>query len=281
MYLSGIADEAAPDIDGQITAHQELGWEHIELRCVDGVNFTQVDDAVFEACAEKLAAAKMQVSCFGSAIANWARPISKDLEDDIQDLERSIPRMQKLGTRFIRIMSYPNDGWKVADWRAEATRRLRELSSRAEAAGVVLVMENCSGYFGEYPVQVTELFESIDSPALKVVYDTGNPVGHVHKALDMYQACKPHIAYVHVKDFVRDGVETTPCYPGEGAGQVRETLQDLLASGYDGGISIEPHMAGQIHLGEDASQGGEAKAIYQEYGRRLEKIIAELRAAAS
>ena len=36
--LTGIADEAAHDIDGQIKVHQELGWNTIELRMVDGKN---------------------------------------------------------------------------------------------------------------------------------------------------------------------------------------------------------------------------------------------------
>jgi hypothetical protein len=40
MYLTGFADEAATDIDGQIRATKELGWEYIEARNIDGVNLS-------------------------------------------------------------------------------------------------------------------------------------------------------------------------------------------------------------------------------------------------
>ena len=38
--LSGLADEAADDIDGQIAAHQALGWKALELRLLNGKQFS-------------------------------------------------------------------------------------------------------------------------------------------------------------------------------------------------------------------------------------------------
>ena len=74
MYYSGISDEAGQAIDVQIKAHKELGWSHLELRLVDGENITAIPDAKFDEVYEKVTEAGMTVSCFGSAIANWARP---------------------------------------------------------------------------------------------------------------------------------------------------------------------------------------------------------------
>lgn len=42
IYLTGFADEAADDIDGQIRAIQTLGWSHIELRSVDQTNIVDL-----------------------------------------------------------------------------------------------------------------------------------------------------------------------------------------------------------------------------------------------
>ena len=36
-------------------------------------------------------------------------------------------------------------------------------------------------------------------------------------------------------------------FPGEGDGCVREIVSDLIARGYDGGFSIEPHMVRVFH----------------------------------
>ena len=44
MFLSGIADEAARDAARQASAHRELGWSHIELRNIDGVNAAEMPD---------------------------------------------------------------------------------------------------------------------------------------------------------------------------------------------------------------------------------------------
>lgn len=38
MYLTGFADEAATDIQGQIKAIKALGWSHLEARNIDRVN---------------------------------------------------------------------------------------------------------------------------------------------------------------------------------------------------------------------------------------------------
>lgn len=281
MYISGIADEAGRSIADQIAAHRELGWKHIELRLIDGVNVCEMPDDAFARAADQLQAAKLQVSCFGSAIANWGRPITTPFEKDTGDLKRAMPRMQKLGASFIRVMSYPNAGWKVRDWRKEVFRRLNELARMAQDGGIVLVHENCHGYGGDCPAMQTELFEEVVSPAFKMVYDTGNPVGHMVDATAMYKSAKPHIAYVHVKDYKRPATpghagECVACHPGQGDGRVKEVLTDLIQSGYDGGFSIEPHMTGAIHLGQDASQGKDAKSIYLAHGRATWKLLGDI-----
>ena len=50
MFFSGFCDEAAKDIDGQIKAQKKIGgFDYVELRMVDGVQFASVDNATFEA----------------------------------------------------------------------------------------------------------------------------------------------------------------------------------------------------------------------------------------
>ena len=48
MFYSGIADEGAEDLAGQIRAHQELGWKHVEIRNLSGTNLTDITDEEFE-----------------------------------------------------------------------------------------------------------------------------------------------------------------------------------------------------------------------------------------
>lgn len=279
MFFSGISDEAGQPIEQQIAAHDELGWENMELRMVDGENITQLSDAKFDAVCGALEEAGKKVSCLGSAIANWARPITGDFVIDTDDLKQAIPRMQRLDTPFIRVMSYPNhdtDPIPESAWRKESIRRMKELTLIAEDGGVVLVHENCSGWGGLSAQNSTILLGEVDSPALKAVFDTGNPVTYGQNAWDYYNVVYNDIAYVHIKDVKNiDGVDEY-CMCGDGDGYVREILSDLLGKGYEGGISIEPHLAAIIHTGATTENTDFLYQSYVDYGRRLMAIVAEV-----
>ncbi|NLV44666.1 MAG: sugar phosphate isomerase/epimerase [Candidatus Hydrogenedentes bacterium] len=279
MFFSGISDEAGQDIAAQIRAHRELGWTWLELRVVDGVNITQLTDADFDAVYGAVTDAGMGVSCFSSAIANWARPITGDFAVDEADLARAMPRMHRFGTPFIRVMSYPNDTDNPVDeavWRKESIRRMQQLARMAEDGGVTLVHENCSGWGGLSAENSNILLREVDSPALKVVYDTGNPVTYGQDAWDYYQTVLQDIVYVHIKDAVKIDGEDHYCMCGDGDGRVREVVADLLGRGYDGGFSIEPHLAAVIHTGQKADSADALYQSYTAYGRRLMEIVASI-----
>lgn len=284
MFYSGISDEAGQAIETQIKAHSELGWTHLELRMIDNVNVTQLSDGDFDAVFAAVSDAHMRVSCFGSAIANWARPINCDAKIDVDDLLQAIPRMHRFETPFIRVMSYPNDPdspLPEGAWRRESIRRMKELALIAEDSGITLVHENCSGWGGESAENSEILLGEVDNAALKLVFDTGNPVTYGQDAWAYYQAVYDDIVYVHIKDarHIADGKDAY-CYCGEGEGQVEKIVGDLLARGYAGGFSIEPHLTAVIHAGQAAEDVDELYESYTEYGRRFMAIAERIRADA-
>jgi sugar phosphate isomerase/epimerase len=176
VYLTGFADEAAADIDGQIRATQALGWRHIEARSIDGVNIHDVSDTVFDHVCGKLADAGITVNCFGSAIANWGKSVVEPFDTSLAEARRAIPRMQRLGTRLIRIMSFavlPGRG-PDEQMAEERFRRLRELVRMLTDAGLTPVHENCMNYGGMGWTYTRRLLENV--PGLRLVFDTGNPV---------------------------------------------------------------------------------------------------------
>ena len=281
MFYSGIADEAAPSLQKQIDAHQELGWNHIELRLVDGTGLTDLSDDDFDRVAGAVEEADMQVSCFAAQLANWARPIDIDFETDVAEMKRAVPRMQRLSTPFIRCMSYPNAKQPLADadWRREAVRRMKELAKLAADGGVTLVHENCHGWGSQGPQQTLDMLADVGSENLKLVFDTGNPIPCDQDAWEYYDGVRDHVVYVHIKDYKPDGDnKENAVFPGEGSGYVREIITDLFANGYDGGFSIEPHITSVIHRGEEAVDPELAYSTYVEYGRKLEALVKEIRA---
>ncbi|WP_050029055.1 sugar phosphate isomerase/epimerase [Verrucomicrobium sp. BvORR034] len=296
IKLTGIADEAGASLDVQIKAHQELGWDSIESRVIeiDGVkgNLHEVPEATFEKACEILAAANMKVSGFGSIIANWAHKIEDDFSITEGEIARAIPRMQKLGTKLIRVMSYAvrkdEAGKDLDDQLAdERIKRMREINKRFNDAGLTVVHENCMNWGGMSVSYVNRMNEAV--PGIKWVFDTGNPVfiddrdrpGQKQDAWEMYQAIKPHMVHIHVKDGRRNKEKNDADYtfPGEGDAQVEKILSDVVTSGYKGYISIEPHVAVVFHgagAADDLSPEAKAKEQYDsyvKYGRQLETLL--------
>jgi len=289
MYLTGFADEAATGIDGQIRAVKELGWSNIESRNIDGVNIHDLDEKAFDVVCGKLDDAGVKINCFGSAIANWAKSIENPFDEDLAAARRAIPRMKRLGTKMIRIMSYPplKDRPMEDQMAEERFARLRTLVSMFSDAGIDVLHENCMNYGGQGWKYTLRMLEAV--PGLKLVFDTGNPVntddrdnpGKRQSAWDFWQHVKQHVVYIHIKDGVpgKGDKRTDWCWCGEGDGDVERIVRDALAGGYDGGFSMEPHMALVAHDASVKNSEDFKFANFVEYGRRFEKILAAAKAA--
>lgn len=222
-----------------------------------------------------------------------AKKIDEPVDSSIAEAKRAIPRMQKLGCKLIRIMSFAVLADHEPDDQMEQERfkRLRLIQAMFADAGLQCVHENCMNYGGMGWTYTLKILENV--PGLKLVYDTGNPVCNLDKtkpkpypmqsSWEFYSHVKEQVAYVHIKDGIWDeqAKKATFTYPGEGEGDVVKIVNDLIASGYDGGFSIEPHMAVVYH---DASVRSDEQIkfdTYVEYGRRFEKIMKDACAANS
>ncbi|MBP5638565.1 MAG: sugar phosphate isomerase/epimerase [Victivallales bacterium] len=288
MFFTGFADEASKGLAGQIAATKELGWHFIESRAIDGVNIHDLSDEAFDIAAGQLEDAGVQVNCFGSTIANWAKKITDPFDITLQEINRAIPRMHRLGTKFIRIMSYarmddrePNDQMEE-----ERFRRLNVITKMFLDAGIQPLHENCMNYGGMGWPFTLRMLDRV--PGLKLVFDTGNPVCTDDKSKpkpypkesswEFYDNVKDFVVYVHIKDAVIEDGKPRFTWGGDGDGDVRKIVTDLLKRGYDGGFSMEPHMAVVFH--DEAVKSDEQARYdnYVEYGRRFMALVDECRA---
>ena len=286
MYLTGFTDEAGDNLDRQIEAIQTLGWNNIECRGIDGNNLTALSDKDFDETCEKLCEAGIQVNCFGSGVANWAKPITEPPDSSYQELKVAIPRMHRLGTKMIRVMSFhvpEDDSINDPDIVKEVIKRMKVLTAMAEDAGVTLVHENCDNWGGRSYEHTLRLLDAIPSPNFKLVFDTGNPVFRLdvrntppyqrQDSLEFYRNVRDHVVYIHIKDGIVKNDVTEFTYPGEGDGHVVEICSDLFQRGYDGGFSIEPHLAVVFHDKSIQSKDDIRFANFVEYGKRMEKLL--------
>src|SRR4051794_8557817 len=152
MILLGISDEAGNTLGAQIGANNELGWDQIEMRNVEvpgfpKANFHDIPEKAFHTAVDAMNVAGIHVYSFGSTIANWAKKISDPFDITIAEVRRAIPRMQRLGTEYVRIMSFKPeaDEYKIP---TQVFQRVREVTNMFLDAGIQPVHENCMNYGG-------------------------------------------------------------------------------------------------------------------------------------
>ena len=298
MYLTGFADEAGSDFATQIKAMKELGWKNIEARAIGNKNLASLTDAEFDTVCAQLDEAGMKINCFGSGIANWSKSslIEADVQASKKELLDAIPRMQKLNIPMLRGMSYKIETVCAPDApevEAAVIQNLTELVKICEDNGIIYAHENCMNYGGLSYQHTLKLLDKIQSPNFTLVFDTGNPVFNYRRigqapyplqsSWEFYKQVREFITYVHIKDGTAmpgDDMTTNPkcqyCYPGDGSGDVRAIVIDLRKTGYDGGFSIEPHVANVFHDAEPSTCLDEVKyTSFVRYGQLFEKLLRE------
>ncbi len=288
MILTGFADEAATDLSTQIKATKELGWEHISARSIDGTNIHDLSDQAFDQAAGQLNDSGIKIAEFGSLIGTWAKSIETDFHITLAEVERAIPRMQRLGTNIVRVMSYAQEPWGNDQHEQERFRRLRQITSRFSDAGIITAHENCMNWGGFSAEHTLRLIEEV--PHMKLIFDTGNPTFQKDRSkadsssnspwqdsLKFFHAVKEHIIHIHIKDCINpvtDHVEPVYTYPGKGQSHIKEIISELKKSNYKGFIAIEPHIATVFHAKADQIDWKQCYDSYLKYGKQLEAIIA-------
>jgi sugar phosphate isomerase/epimerase len=268
---AGIGDEAAADVAGQVAAIVALGWGAIELRTVGGAPIAGLHPRRFAEVSDAVHARGLRVVCVDSRIGNWSRPVTGPMAEERAELAALTVRCAELDCRFVRVMSWPNDGLADAEWRRAVLDRTRTLTEQAERAGLTLLHENCAGWACRRADRMLELVTEVDSPHFRLLFDIGNGVEHRYRAPDLLRELLPYVAHVHVKDAVRteDGVRYT--LPGDGSSEVADCLRLLREHGYRGALSIEPHLATRPHEHRFAGSGAGFRAA----GRRLVSMVAD------
>lgn len=300
MYFTGFADEASRDIREQVRATRELGWKYLEARNIGDRNIHDLPEDEFDEVCAVLAENGVEINCFGSAVANWAKQPDReeDFRKSVAELERAIPRMRKLGVKMIRGMSFAVAKERQPDspeLEKEIFRKVQHLADLCADAGVTYLHENCMNYGGMSCRHTLKLLDNIKSPAFKLLFDTGNPVFTRDRSYsepypyqspwEFYRNVREFVVYFHIKDGVMEYDPATGKdvmkygFAGEGCGDVRAILKDAFRRGYDGGISIEPHIGGVVFHEQDAglAESDVRFRNYVEYGRRMEKLVAEIR----
>lgn len=237
--ISGFADEIIKDFDTQLAVLKELGQDYIELRSADGIGVADLTCEMAEELGEKMAAAGIVVSSVGSPVGKIK--ITDDFEPHFEMFCHIVDLAKLWSVPFIRMFSFfIPEGEAPETFKAEVWSRMKRMVDYAAGQGVVLLHENEKEIYGDTAGRCLELMEDFYGDYFKCVFDFANFVQCGQDTMEAYEMLKPYIAYIHVKDARLEDGEVV--LPGDGDGRVKDILSLLHQAGYQGFLSLEPHL---------------------------------------
>jgi 3-dehydroshikimate dehydratase len=243
IRLSAFADEISADPREQVAVLQDTGIHSVDLRGAWGTNVLDLTPVQIDELTDIFGSAAVRVAAIASPIGK--SPIDAPAEVELRRLRHAIDLAHHFDAEFIRIFSFygPDGGsptWRDA-WHDEVIDRLRLMASEAAAGDVRLVHENERDIYGDTVERCVDLLTAVRSPAFAAAFDPANFIQCGQTPLpDAYDALRPFIAYVHVKDAMADG---TVVPAGSGVARFPDLLRRLRDDGYNGTFALEPHLA--------------------------------------
>jgi sugar phosphate isomerase/epimerase len=242
--FSAFADEISSDPVEQVAVLRECGIRFLDLRGAWNKNVLDLTGTDLDRLDRTLADAGVGVAAIGSPIGKST--IDKPPAFELNRLKRACEIAERFRSRFIRIFSfYPPEGGRIDDYRDEVMERMASWAAYVgrEHPGIVLAHENESRIYGDLPERCLEICRRFVGPSFTGCYDFAN---FTHDGVERpfetaWTPLKPYIGFIHLKDWKKGGQNAVPM--GEGDGDVERILRDAAASGYDGFLTLEPHLA--------------------------------------
>ena len=273
MRLAAITDEISQDFEHALDVMLEYGATGAELRGLWGTNIADLSDEQVARANKALQQRHMQVVCLatpffkcdlsmdlpGPEAAPGAMHLARTrtMEQQMALLERCIHLAHLFETPLLRVFSFWRKNAMTADIEARIQEAFVAPIALATKEAVTLVLENEHACFIGSGTEAARLLGQINSPSLQAVWDLGNAFSLGELPFpDGYQAIKPYIRHIHVKDARMlntpdHGPQAQWCVMGEGEIDYTGQFAALKHDGYTGWISLETHFRPATGSGPD------------------------------
>ncbi|HEY3331897.1 MAG TPA: sugar phosphate isomerase/epimerase family protein [Capsulimonadaceae bacterium] len=261
MRIAVITDEIDNDFERALGVMAEYGVKNAEIRAVWDKNIADAPDEYIDRI--KAIADKRKVKIVGIASPFYkcdlgdsntssgpSGPLhaatARSFAEQMAVLNRCIEIAGRLGTRFVRVFTF----WKNTGLTPEVEDRIAEAfaepASIALNAGVKLLIENEHSCMTGTGKETARVLQKINSPAVRAVWDPGNAFMAGETPFpDGYEAIKPFIEHIHVKDACVVNKVPEWAVFGDGECQWAQQIAALADDGYTGFLSLETHYRGK------------------------------------
>ncbi len=270
FLLSIITDEISQDPEVAFSLVKEYGFDGVELRSVWDTPVEQLPEEKMQALAARIKECGLQVSAIASSFLkdDWGN-------DDRAKFDRLVNACQVLGCSKIRGFSF----WASEDYTDEKfAAYLAAYDELLEKEGLTLMLENDPSVNLNTGNALARFFSAHKLRNIGILWDPGNDVYTCGDTLkpypDEYEAVRPFVRHVHIKDAIHKNGEGVGVALGDGWMDFVGQFKALIADGYTGWIVLEPHFRLEGEIDEELLKrpGG---AAFSEGGYMPSKISME------
>lgn len=240
FIISAFADEIDENLKVQMDVLEEHGIKYIEMRGVNG-------KGLVEYTLDEVGQIKSQLDERGFKLSSIGSPLGKikitdDFEPHLELFKHTLEIAKIMETKYVRMFSFfIPEGEEPERYRDEVIGRWNRFIEASEGYDVLLLHENEKHIYGDTAERCLDLIETLNSPKVKMVFDPANFVQCDEETYPKaFNMLKDHVVYMHIKDALFSDYSVTPA--GHGDGKVKEILSELYKSGYEGFLSLEPHL---------------------------------------
>ena len=275
-----VSDEIDADPATAFGVAAELGMEAVDLNSLWGRPVTDLGPAEVEAVGEALRAHGLRVHMVAGLPFKFLPVAGLDPEGllaspafaaDLEMLRRSLQIGRALGAACARVHAFawppggperrPGGGAIPEQAMPAIAAGLRAACDIAGRYGLTLGLENVRASYGNCGRNLAAVCAAVGDPRLRVVWDPANAFvsGEDRAYPDGYEAARPWIDHVHVKD-ARLEDPAQPSGPtawecvGRGAVDWAGQLRALRDDGYGGLLCVETHWKPEGRTREQASR---------------------------
>lgn len=239
FILTGFADEISSDFDVQLEQIRALNIDYIEIRGVNGKNITDYSIDEVRELKKQLDEAGVKISAIGSPLGKIK--IEENFAPHFEKFKHTVEIAKMLDTKYIRLFSFFMDTKNAEIYRDEVMRRLTAFKDYVEGTDIILLHENEKEIYGDTPERCLDIYKTLNSPNVKLIFDPANFVQcKVETYPHAYNMLKEYVTYYHIKDSIMESGEVVPS--GFGDGHISEILKDEANRGFEGFLSLEPHL---------------------------------------
>ncbi|MBQ8720262.1 MAG: sugar phosphate isomerase/epimerase [Clostridia bacterium] len=232
---------------------KEMGFDGIEFIDLDNGRWGITTDPI--ACAKEVREYCKKIGLDIIAYTVGANLVGECAEASVDKLLFDIEVARELGAPLLRhdVCSKLPEGYTYRNAIDEMVPRIRRVTEAAKKYGIRTSTEN-HGHIFQAPERVEELIKAVDNENYGWLCDMGNFLCVDCDPLNSVKIAAPYAFHVHAKDFLyksKDGERPMGFFGtaggnhlrgtavGHGVVPVKECVDVLVASGYDGYISLE------------------------------------------